>query len=340
MSDAVRRAWAVIGSALELVDQPTPEPRNGEVLIRVAAASLNARDLYVIEGARVTATAGRPLILGSDAAGEVIAVGADVTRVRPGDHVASHFLTTWADGPAPANAHSQGLGGPLQGVLATHIALPQGAVVRAPRGLSLAETATLPTAALTAWNALERQRALQTGDVVVVQGTGGVSIFALQFAVAAGATVIVTSRSDAKLEQAQALGAAAGINSRRIPAWDDAVLELTDGRGADRVIEVAGGANLGRSLRATASGGEIALVGLFQGNDIRFAATSLIIPQAALRGVLVGSRRQFEAMNGAIERFGVRPVIDRTYALEDLPSALAHLQRGPFGKVVLRVLEP
>jgi NADPH:quinone reductase-like Zn-dependent oxidoreductase len=278
-----------------------------------------------------------PFVPASDAVGEVVATGAEVTRFRPGDRVLTHFVTKWIDG-APSRdyaTYTTTLGGPLGGVLSDYIVLGEAALAKAPVSLSDAEAATLPIAALTAWFALFETGKLAPGETVVVQGTGGVSIFALQFAAAAGARVIVTSSSDDKLARAKALGAAAGINYARQPDWDKDVKEFTGGRGADHVLEVAGGDNLRRSVNAIGNGGRISLIGLLQGMEFTLDAIPLFLKRVTLQGIAVGHRRAFEAMNAAIDATSLKPVVDSTFAFADVPKAFQRLEQGPFGKVVV-----
>jgi NADPH:quinone reductase-like Zn-dependent oxidoreductase len=235
--------------------------------------------------------------------------------------------------------HGLSLGGPLPGMLAEYVVLPEEVVVTAPSSLSDEESATLPVAALTAWFALVEAGALRKGQTVLVQGTGGVSLFGLQFAQALGARVIVTSRSDDKLDRAKALGAWAGINTARVPAWAQAAVELTDGDGVDHVLELMGGDNLGQSVQALAGSGHILQIGFMNDTEIRMPAIPLQLRRATLRGVSVGHRRAFEEMNQAIDRHGIKPVIDQVFAFTDVPAAFARLEQGPFGKLVIKVGE-
>jgi NADPH:quinone reductase-like Zn-dependent oxidoreductase len=273
----------------------------------------------------------------SDAAGEVVEAGAAVSRFRPGDRVVTHFVTKWMDG-APSRdyeTYRTTLGGPLPGVLSEYIVLDESTLTKAPGSLSDAEAATLPIAALTAWFALFESSKLALGETIVVQGTGGVSLFALQFAAAAGARVIVTSSSDEKLARARKLGAAHGINYAKQPEWDMAVRELTGGRGADHVVDVVGGDNLQRSVNAVGNGGRISLIGLLQGNKLSVEAIPIFLKRVTLQGIAVGHRRAFEAMNAAIESTKLKPIVDSTLAFADAPAAFRRLEQGPFGKVVV-----
>jgi len=321
---------------LRLEEVPVPRPDPSGVLVRVKAASLNFRDKMIVEGTMLPDLA-LPFVPVSDAVGEVVSTGAEVTRLKPGDRVLTHFVTKWLDGtPSREYAtYSTTLGGPLSGTLSEYIVLDESALTKAPATLNDTEAATLPIAALTAWFALFETGKLAPGETVVVQGTGGVSIFALQFAAAAGARVIVTSSSDEKLARAKALGADAGVNYVRQPDWDEAVRELTGGRGADHVLEVAGGDNLRRSVNAIGNGGRISLIGLLQGAAFSLEAIPLFLKRVTLQGIAVGHRRAFEAMNVAIDTMKLKPVVDSTFAFADAPNAFRRLEQGPFGKVVV-----
>jgi NADPH:quinone reductase-like Zn-dependent oxidoreductase len=326
-------------SNLALARRPIPTPTRGEVLVRVGAVALNYRDKLVIEGELLPYRPAMPFVPVSDMAGEIVAVGEHVSRFAIGDRVMGHFWTRWIDGAPPPEmrAHGLSLGGPLSGVLSEYITLPEEAAVRAPAYLSDREAATLPIAALTAWFALIEAGKLRAGQNVLVQGTGGVSIFGLQIAQALGARVIVTSRDAAKLERAKALGAFHGIDTLRTPDWAVEALVATDGRGVDHVLELIGGDNLRQSLEALASEGRIAQIGFLRSPEIALGAVPLMLRRATLQGVSVGHRRGFETMIEAFARHELRPVIDRAYPFEDMLQAFAHLDRGPFGKVVVSV---
>ena len=320
---------------LRMVERPDPVAGPGQVLIRVRAASLNYRDQLIARGEYFGWSSPNPLIPLSDAAGEVIAVGEGVTRFRIGDRVAAGF--TQVDPRGPANGPEAPLGLPLDGVLAEQVVFYETGVVALPRDYSFAEGACLPCAGVTAWNALmEAGRPLRPGDTVLALGTGGVSIWALQLAAAAGAQVLVASSSGAKLEQAKALGARHGINYRRTPDWDQEVLRLTEGRGVDCVIEVGGAGTLPRSLRAVTPGGKIALIGVLAGRDPEpIDIQALRFRRASLHGLLVGDIPMFEALVRAVEINGIRPVIDRVFAFE-AADAYRHQGAGEIvGKVVI-----
>ena len=322
---------------LTLAEDETPRPQRGQALVRLHAASLNYRDLLIVTG-RYSRGAVRPgLVPLSDGAGEVVEVGPDVTRVRKGDRVAGPFHQAWAGGEISDAVAGSALGGDLDGVLTEYRVFEEGGLVRLPEYLSYEEGATLPCAAVTAWNALFAHRPVRPGDVVLTQGTGGVSVFAVQFARAAGARVISTSSSDEKLERVRALGASDLINYRRSPEWDREALRLTGGRGVDHVVEVGGAGTLPRSLRAVRRGGYVNVIGLLAGGG-EIDPMVVLGRSIVMRGIFVGSREMFEAMNRAITAQGLRPVIDRVYPFEQAAEAYRHLQSGAhFGKVVIRL---
>lgn len=322
--------------SLHLTDRPAPRPGAGEVLVRVRAASLNYRDLMVARAAESSGQRGRvPL---SDGAGEIVEVGEGVTGLAAGDRVAGAFFPRWLDGPMRAEQHAAALGGSVDGVAAELVVLPAGAVVRVPGHLSFEEAATLPCAALTAWNALFVSGSVKPGDVVLVQGTGGVSIFALQLARAAGAEVIVTSGDETKLERARALGASHGINYRKTPEWGEAAFRLAGGRGVDQVLDVGGPGTLDQSLEAIRTGGLVSAIGVLTGVAGPVRTHRLLPKVATVRGIYVGSVAMFEAMNRALSRELLKPVVDRVFPFEELPQAYAHLASGAhFGKVVVRL---
>jgi NADPH:quinone reductase-like Zn-dependent oxidoreductase len=322
-------------SALAQTERPVPAPGPNELLVRMGAVSLNYRDMLVIEGKFIPDLA-LPFVPASDMAGEVVAVGESVTRFRMGDRVTGIYIPGWidSDGSGPEGDYVS-LGGPLPGVLAEYVVFNEQAVVATPSYLTDQEASTLPIAAVTAWTALFDHARLEPGQTVLVEGTGGVSIFALQLAVAAGARVIVTSSSDEKLARAKALGAADGVNYVRHPEWERQVVELTSGRGANVIIEVVGGDNVRHAAAALARNGHIALIGLIEGLSLTADIPTLLRQRGAIRGVLVGSRRSFERLNDALETTRIRPVIDKVYRFSETVAAFEHLSRGPFGKVVI-----
>jgi NADPH:quinone reductase-like Zn-dependent oxidoreductase len=323
--------------ALEQTTQPVPAPGPHELLVRVSAASLNYRDRLVVDGTFIPDLA-LPFVPASDAAGEVVAVGQDVTRFRVGDRVTGTYIPTWimGDGGGPEGDYIS-RGGPLPGVLAEYVVWDEQAVVPTPGYLTDREAATLPIAAVTAWVALFDHGRLVPGETVLVEGTGGVSIFALQLAVAAGARVIVTSSSDEKIARAKALGASDGVNYVTHPDWDQQVLALTGGLGVDIVLEVVGGDNVGRAVKALARNGHLAVIGIIDGFTFGLDTVPFMLRRASMRGVLVGSRRDFEHVNRALEARQIRPVIEQVYPFAEVRAAFAHLVRGAFGKIVIDV---
>ncbi len=323
---------------LRLAERPHPELKFGEVLVRVRAASLNFRDLMTVTGV-YNPRQPLPLIPLSDGVGEVVAVGDGVTRVAVGDRVAGIFAQGWTAGePAVEKVRTTTLGGPLDGMLTEYRALSQEGVVRVPDYLNDEEAATLPCAALTAWSALITHGQLKPGDTVLVQGTGGVSIFALQFAKAAGARVIITSGSDEKLERAKALGADEVINYRQAPDWDKAVREMTGGRGVDHVVEVGGAGTLTKAIRSVRFGGHISLIGVLSGRTGEIDIAPVLMQNIRVQGIIVGSREMFEAMNRALEQNRIRPVVDKIFTLDETRQAFGLMaQGGHFGKICIRM---
>ena len=321
---------------LELQQAETPRPGRGQVLVRMHAASLNYRDLMVARGTYARGRVPPNLVPLSDGAGEVVETGPDVTRVAVGDRVAGIFMQSWIAGEATDADAASALGGGIDGVLAEYVLFEQQGLVKLPENFSFEEGATLPCAAVTAWNALFAGRPLTAGETVLVLGTGGVAIFALQFAVAAGARVIVTSSSDEKLQRARQLGADISINYRETPEWHQPVLEATEGRGADHTIEVGGSGTLQRSIAATRRGGEVALIGVLTGrNEIN--PMGIMTRGVSVRGIYVGSRAMFEAMNRALYVHRLHPVIDRKFPFAEAKAAYRHLEsQQHFGKVVIR----
>jgi NADPH:quinone reductase-like Zn-dependent oxidoreductase len=314
-----------------------PVPGRHEVLVRMRAASLNYRDLMVATGRYARGRPRADLVPLSDGAGEVMAVGPEVTRVKAGDRVAATFMQSWIGGEIDAADHASALGGAADGVLAEYRLFDQEGLVLLAEGLSYEEGAALPCAGVTAWNALYGGRPLQPGEDVLVLGTGGVSMLALQFARAAGARVIASSSSDEKLARAADLGAAELINYRRHPDWEAEVLRLTAGRGVDHVIEVGGAGTVSRSIAACRVGGQVHLIGVLTAGAT-FEPTPLIGRSVSLRGLYVGSRQMFEAMNRHIAHSAIHPVIDRVFPFEEAKAAYRHLEAaGHVGKIVIRI---
>ena len=308
-----------------------------DVHVRFHAASLNYRDLMVVRG-QYNPKMQLPRIPGSDAAGEVVAVGPEVTRLKPGDRVASLFFQTWHDGEILNSTGKSALGGPIDGVFATDRILPETGLIAIPDSLSFAEAATLPCAALTAWNALVEKGHLFAGETVLLLGTGGVSLFALQFAKAHGATTILTSSSDDKLARARPLGADHTINYRSTPDWDAEVLRLTNGRGVDHVVEVGGPGTLPRSLNAVRQGGHVYLIGVLSAPGEGVNVMPVLQKSIHLDGVYVGNTAMFTRMNAAITANKIKPVIDQTFHLAEARKAFEQMQNGShFGKIVLNL---
>ncbi|MCC6778340.1 MAG: NAD(P)-dependent alcohol dehydrogenase [Hyphomicrobiales bacterium] len=322
--------------ALVAVDLPSPVPGPRQVLIEIAACSLNYRDLAIVLGT-YRGPIKPDLVPLSDGAGVVVAAGSEVTRVAVGDRVAGCFFQRWLAGSFSADTPAGALGGAVDGMLAQYVALDEDGVVKIPAHLTLAEAATLPCAAVTAWHALAEHACIRAGETVLVQGTGGVSIFALQLAHLMGARVIVTSSSDDKLTRAKTLGAWHGVNYERERDWEKAVLAATEGLGVDHVVEVGGPGTLARSLRAIRMGGRISLIGVLAG-AAEINPMLIFARRANVQGVSVGSAEMFRAMNRAVAAGAVRPVIDSVFAFDQVRDALRHLQSARhFGKIVIAV---
>lgn len=322
--------------SLTLTERPDPKPSYGQVLIKLRSLSLNYRDLMVVKGL-YNPKLPLPLIPFSDGVGEVVAVGEGVTRVNIGDRVAGIFFQKWLAGELTAEKAESALGGAREGMLAEYVVLHEDGVVRVPEHLTDEEAASLPCAAVTAWNALFTSGGLKAGDTVLIQGTGGVSIFALQFALLAGARVIATSSSDEKLERVLQLGASDGINYKQTPDWGKKVRELTAGDGVDYVVEVGGAGTLSESLRAVRYGGQISLIGVLTGGSAEINTASIPIKNVKVQGIYVGSREMFEAMNNAIVLHKLHPVCDRVFPFHEAPEALKYMETGShFGKICIR----
>ncbi|MFC3607927.1 zinc-dependent alcohol dehydrogenase family protein [Stutzerimonas tarimensis] len=316
-----------------LGERVAAEPRADEISVRLRASSLNYHDFAVVSGMWGP---GEPRIPMADGAGVVVAVGEGVSEFQVGDSVVSTFFPDWLDGEPVAEGFGGTPGDGIDGYARESVTGPVSSFTRAPRGWSHAEAATLPTAGLTAWRALMVDGGLKPGDTVLVQGSGGVSVFALQFAKMAGATVIATSSSDDKLARLKALGADQLINYRETPAWGERVRQLTDGRGVDHVIEVGGPATLEQSMIAARVGGHVSLIGILTGVTGEFPLVAALLKQLRLQGVLVGSRQQQIEMIRAIEATGMRPVIDREFPLEQIVDAFRYQETNQhFGKICL-----
>ncbi|HDS3785385.1 TPA: NAD(P)-dependent alcohol dehydrogenase [Enterobacter ludwigii] len=321
---------------LRLTQAPVPQPGPGEVRVRVNAVALNYRDKMVIEGNMPIALS-FPFTPASDMAGVVDSTGEGVTRFKPGARVISTFSPEWVDGKPKGDARNlpyQTLGGYFQGMLSEYVIMRENWLVAAPETLDDAEASTLPCAGLTAWFALVERGQLRAGQSVLVQGTGGVAIFALQIAKAHGAEVFVTSGSDEKLALAKTLGADRGIK-RLKGNWADEIYALTQDRGIDHIIETVGGENLRHSLRAVAVHGRISVIGVLAGSEISLPASELLLKSPVIQGIGVGHRRALEDFVRAVDVTGLKPVIEHRYRFNQLEEALVHLDRGAFGKIVL-----
>lgn len=321
---------------LRVAERPDPEPGPGQVVVAVSATSLNYRDLLMVEGA-YNPRQKLPLIPLSDGVGRVEAVGPGVDRVKVGDRVAGAFAQGWLAGEPDRRKLATTLGGPLDGMLAEKVCLSAEGVVPVPAHLGDAEAATLPCAYVTAWSALRLADAT-AGDTVLVQGTGGVSIAALQLAKCLGMRAIVTSSSDAKLERARALGADETINYRENPEWGKAARDLTAPRGVDVVVEVGGAGTLGQTLRCVRPGGTVAVIGILSGNQTKTLLTPILMQQIRMQGVIVGPRERFEELARAVSLHALRPVVDATFPMNEARAALEHMKAGRhFGKIVVEV---
>jgi NADPH:quinone reductase-like Zn-dependent oxidoreductase len=317
-------------------ERPEPKPAAGQVLVKMKAFSLNYRDLLMVKGL-YNPKLKLPFVPLSDGVGEVAALGEGVTRVKVGARVAGTFMQKWVEGELTEAKAKTALGGALEGVLAEYVVLDAEGVTPVPEHLGDEEAATLPCAALTAWNALVTEGKLRAGATVLIQGTGGVSLFALQFAKMHGARVIATSSSDAKLARVKALGASDGINYKTTPDWEEKVRALT-GHGVDHIVEVGGAGTLGKSLRAVRTGGHISLIGVLAGAGAQVNPMPILMKHVRVQGIFVGSRAMFEAMNRAIALHQMRPFVDRVFAFGDIRHAFQHLESGAhFGKVCLRI---
>ncbi|MDM9384770.1 NAD(P)-dependent alcohol dehydrogenase [Chlorogloeopsis sp. ULAP01] len=322
--------------ALILVTRAETKPQPGQVLIRVKATSLNYRDLMVAQGSYGSGLK-YPLIPMSDGAGEVIAVGEGVTRVKVGDRVAGIFFQEWIDGQLNRQKMKSDLGAGIDGMLAEYVVLHQDGLVILPEHLSYEEGATLPCASVTAWHALVTKGNIKAGEIVLLLGTGGVSMFALQFAKIHGARVIITSSSDEKLARAKELGADETINYKTNPDWEKKVYELSDRTGVDHVVEVGGAGTLPKSLQAVRIAGRISLIGVLSGMGAEVDPLPILFKSLTVQGIYVGSREMFEAMNQIIAQHQIKPVIDRIFSFAEAQEAYRYLQSGShFGKVVIK----
>ena len=331
------RQWSMMGLGpkdFRIRETEVVAPGFGEVLVRTEAVSLNFRDKLVMENG-MGLPLSFPFVPVSDMAGMVEAIGPGVTRFSVGDKVISTFMPGRLDGKGLGNARNppyRTLGGAHPGVLSEYVTFPADWFVAAPKTLDAGEASTLPVAGLTAWTALIESGHLKAGDKVLVQGTGGVALFAVQIARAHGAEIFVTSSSTDKLERVRGLGA-----NHTLPrdGWVDRLLDLTEGYGADHVLDIAGGTGFAQALKAVAVGGRVSLIGVFEGLEISAHAPDLLLKAPIVQGISVGHRRALEDFVRAVDAIGLKPVIDRSYRFEEAAEAFAHLDRGPFGKIVI-----
>jgi NADPH:quinone reductase-like Zn-dependent oxidoreductase len=322
---------------LKPIERVAPEPNEDEVMIRVRAVSLNYRDLLVVLG-KYNPRMKLPRVPISDGAGEIVSVGAEVTAWKPGDRVVVPFFPAWLDGELSPLKSASALGGDVDGMLREFVTVRADALLRIPDHLGFEQASTLPCAAVTAWNGLFVSGHLHPGQTLLLQGTGGVSLFGLQFAKLSGATIILISSSDAKLERARAMGAHHTLNYRNEPDWEKHVLEITKGRGVDMTLEVGGAGTLSKTLRATACAGHISLIGVLTGisGDVQIAP--ILHKALTVRGIYVGSRAMFEEMNGVVTQHHLEPVIDHVFSFDEVPVAFRHMETGQhFGKIVVRI---
>jgi NADPH:quinone reductase-like Zn-dependent oxidoreductase len=321
---------------IHVVDRPEPKPGPGEVLVRMKAFSLNYRDLLLVKG-QYNPKLKLPITLLSDGMGEVAAVGDGVTRFKVGDRVAGTFAQRWISGEINDEKAKSALCGSLDGVLAEYRVFHEEGLVAVPPHLSDEESAALPCAAVTAWNALVTSGGVKAGDVILTQGTGGVSLFAMQFAKTLGARVIITSSRDDKLARARELGASEGINYKTTAAWEEKARELTGGVGVDHVVELGGAGTFAKSLRAVRTGGTISLVGVLAGSAGEINPVGILMKSVRVQGIYIGSREMFEAMNRAITLHHLKPVVDRVFPAVEIRDALHHMESAShFGKICLR----
>src|SRR5438874_2706789 len=329
----IRDAFGI--DALAVSGRPDPKPAPGQVVVKNRAVSLNFRDLLLVKG-DYSRKIPLPMVPCSDCAGEVVTIGDGVTRVKVGDRVAGIFMQSWIDGEVTESKAKSALGGAIGGILADTVVLHENGLVHIPAHLSFEEAAALPCAAVTAWHALITEGAIKPGDTVLTLGSGGVSLFALQFAKMAGARVISTSGSDEKLARLREMGASDGINYKSTPDWDKRVREIT-GVGVDHIVEVGGATTLGKSLKAARMGGTISLIGNVAGGG-EVNPVPILMKNIRLQGIFVGSREMFEAMNRAIAAHGMRPVVDRVFPFAEARAAMHYMESGAqFGKICIRV---
>jgi NADPH:quinone reductase-like Zn-dependent oxidoreductase len=333
------KAWQLQAFGREnlvLNDIPQPTPGPGEALVRISSVALNYRDKLLYDGT-YNPHLQFPITQVADAVGEVVALDPNTSRFKVGDRVVTSYCTRWIDGPPTTKESLYSLGNIIPGALAEYLVLTENALAVAPTYLTNDEAAALPCAGLTAWYSLVEKSGLTAGQTVLVQGTGGVSLFGLQIAHALGATVIVTSSSDEKLQRAKSIGAHHTINYKTHPEWQDEALALTNKQGVDHILEVVGGPNLARSIKAIRTEGQISIIGIIEGFDATIPLFGMIQKQAIIRGISVGPLRALERMLRKFDEIKLHPVIDTVYSFNDARAAFDHLERGAFGKIVIRV---
>lgn len=338
------RAYEIIDGtdlkAIRLTDRSSPTPGADEVVVSVKACSLNYRDILVIRGTYAAGNKETGVVPLSDGSGIVSAVGSNVSSLAVGDRVAGAFMPTWLNGPLTPELQAGSLGGAIDGMLAEEVVLPATGVVKVPDHLSFAEASTLPCAGVTAWYALFVGGDVKPGQTVLLLGTGGVSIFALQLAKLAGARVIITSSDDTKLQRARALGADETINYRTNPDWEQTVLTLTDGEGADHAVEVGGPGTINKTLSALRFGGSISLLGVLTGLADPVETSAILHKNIKIQGTYVGSVAMFQALNKAVSQNGMKPVVDKVFPFSNAVDALEYLESGQhFGKIVVSVAD-
>jgi len=335
------KAWQLTAFDREnllLNDIPQPTPGPGEALVRIAAVSLNYRDKLLYDG-NYNPRLEFPMTQVADAVGEVVALGPNVSRLKVGDRVVTNYCTRWIDGRPTSKETLYSLGCLIPGALAEYLILTENALAVVPAYLTDEEAAAVPCAGLTAWYSLIEKGNVKAGDTVLVQGTGGVSLFGLQIAAASGATVIATSSSDDKLARAKSLGATHTINYKTTPEWEEEALALTSKEGVDHILEVVGGTNLARSIKAIRPEGQISIIGIIDGFDATIPLFGIIQKLAIIRGISVGPLRALERMLAKFDEWKLRPVIDSVHNFNDAPKAFGRLEEGAFGKIVIRVRE-
>ncbi|MFC7686101.1 NAD(P)-dependent alcohol dehydrogenase [Ureibacillus sp. GCM10028918] len=335
------KAWHLNEFGLEnlkLIEKPIPTPGPKELLVRVKAVSLNYRDKAIVDGIYLPEImkAHLPFVPVADASGEVVSVGSEVTKFQEGDRVTSHMFIDWIDGKPNTNL---ALGGPINGGLAEYMILKEETAVKTPANMTDEEASTLPIAALTVWFSLVEYGKIKAGDTVLVQGTGGVSVYAIQIASALGAKVIATSSNNEKLERVKALGAKEVINYVEKPDWEKEVLKLTNGEGVQHILEVVGGAGINRSIKALATQGNLYVIGFLDDLYANVDLFALLAKQVKVHGINVGHRRAFDDMARAFEELKIKPVIDTVYSFDQAIQAYKHLYKGAFGKIVIKVTE-